>query len=122
MFRVYQQKNNSIFLFVAQEGAFELSQAIKSHKIEKLDLRLNPLTSQGVAPILSIVKEIPLKELNLACCSIDCSIDVLLLKLLKENKTLRKVNLSTNKLGNVSVLLEFIYLIRIYLFNRKEGI
>lgn len=89
--------------FLSQEGAFELSQAIKSHKIEKLDLRLNPLTSQGVAPILDVIKEIPLRELNLACCSIDYSIDVLLLKLLKENKTLRKVNLSTNKLGNVSL-------------------
>uniref|UniRef100_A0A1L8DMB9 Putative ran gtpase-activating protein n=1 Tax=Nyssomyia neivai TaxID=330878 RepID=A0A1L8DMB9_9DIPT len=83
--------------FLSFEGILDLSTVIKRRKIQKLDLRLNPIKTNGAHAILGILKDIPIKELNLSCCSLDSEIEFLLLKALKECKSLEKLNLSVNR-------------------------
>lgn len=48
--------------FLAPEGASELAEILGHRKIEKLDMRLNPITSEGAAAIFAAVGTIPIKE------------------------------------------------------------
>lgn len=48
--------------FLSSEGALQLAQTIRRRKIEKLDIRLNPITSEGAAAIFGILNDIPIKE------------------------------------------------------------
>lgn len=48
--------------FLAPDGASELAEILKRRQIEKLDMRLNPITSEGAAAIFAAVGTIPIKE------------------------------------------------------------
>lgn len=48
--------------FLSSEGALLLAQAIQRRKLEKLDIRLNPITSEGAAAIFHILNDIPIRE------------------------------------------------------------
>lgn len=48
--------------FLSPAGVAELSKILRKRQIEKLDLRLNPITSEGAAAIFAVVSEIPIKE------------------------------------------------------------
>uniref|UniRef100_A0A336MCA9 CSON014907 protein n=1 Tax=Culicoides sonorensis TaxID=179676 RepID=A0A336MCA9_CULSO len=85
--------------FLSSEGALQLAKACRRRNIEKLDIRLNPITSEGAAAIFSVLNEIPIIELNMACCSLDETIGPYIFKAIKENKTLKSLNVSANHLG-----------------------
>lgn len=85
--------------FLAPEGACELAEILGNRKIEKLDMRLNPITSEGAAAIFAASATVPIKELNLACCSLDETIGPLLIHLIETNKTIKSLNISANRLG-----------------------
>ncbi|XP_055700746.1 dynein regulatory complex subunit 5 [Phlebotomus papatasi] len=83
--------------FLTFNGIIELTTVIKRRRLKKLDLRLNPIKSEGASAIFGILKDIQVQELNLSCCSLDASISFLLLKIVMECKSLEILNLSVNK-------------------------
>lgn len=85
--------------FLSPHGASDLAKILRRRNIQKLDLRLNPITSEGAAALFSIVNGIPIQQLNLACCSLDESIGPLLLKVIEVNQTIKSLNVSANRLG-----------------------
>lgn len=48
--------------FLSSDGALLLAQTIRRRTIEKLDIRLNPITSEGAVAIFVILNEIPIRE------------------------------------------------------------
>lgn len=50
-----------IFFSIAHEGAIELAAVIKTRNIETLDLRLNPIGSDGAAAIFGVMHRTPIK-------------------------------------------------------------
>ncbi|XP_055677018.1 dynein regulatory complex subunit 5 [Lutzomyia longipalpis] len=86
--------------FLSSNGILELSKVIKRRKIQKLDLRLNPIKSDGAFAIFGILRHMHVKELNLSCCSLDDEISFLFIKTLKECKFLEKLNLSVNRFSH----------------------
>lgn len=48
--------------FLSPEGALLLARTIRKRKIEKLDIRLNPITSEGAAALFSVLNDIPIRE------------------------------------------------------------
>jgi Leucine Rich repeat len=107
-------------MFVAAEGAFRLANAIKRRKIQTLDLRLNPIKTEGASVICSWARYQPVETLSMACCSIDDTIDVLLLPILRGHTTLRSFDISSNKLNDVS-LAYFMNSMSLYQENPFQG-
>lgn len=85
--------------FISSEGAALLANILRRRKIETLDLKLNPILSDGANEILALVGIIELSSLNISSCSFDESIEEALLYVLRKNKKLRQLNISINKLG-----------------------
>ncbi|XP_059621315.1 dynein regulatory complex subunit 5 [Phlebotomus argentipes] len=83
--------------FLTFDGILNLATVIKRRKIQKLDLRLNPIKANGASGIFGILKDIPIRELNLSCCSLDNSMSFMLLKIVEECKSLERLNLSVNR-------------------------
>ncbi|KAL1374371.1 hypothetical protein pipiens_018117, partial [Culex pipiens pipiens] len=85
--------------FLSAESILFLVHLIRRRPIERLDLRLNPIGNPGAIIILTMMFYLPLKELNLSCCSIDEEIEEYLLMMLRFNKSVKFLDLSSNKLG-----------------------
>ncbi|CRK98782.1 CLUMA_CG012042, isoform A [Clunio marinus] len=87
-------------IMLTSHGAKLLANILRRRKIETIDLKLNPILAEGALHILALVNIVDLVSLNLSSCSFDRSIEEGLIYVLKQNKTLRNLNLSTNKLGD----------------------
>ncbi|XP_055638572.1 uncharacterized protein LOC129776763 [Toxorhynchites rutilus septentrionalis] len=85
--------------FLSSESILDLIHLIRRRPIERLDLRLNPILTEGAIFVLTMVFYLPLKELNLSCCSIDEEIEEYLLMILRFNKSIKFLDFSSNKLG-----------------------
>lgn len=48
--------------FLSSDGALLLAKSLRKRNIEKLDIRLNPITSEGAAAIFHILNDIPIRE------------------------------------------------------------
>lgn len=89
----------------AEEGAYTLSRTLVHIPLVRLVLRLNPIQSDGAAAIFHTLQTMPIKELDLASCSITESITKLFMMLICQQKTLLVIDLSNNDLGQVSAAL-----------------
>lgn len=85
--------------FISFEGAALLANILRRRKIETLDLKLNPILTEGANEILALAGIIELVELNLSSCSFDENVEESLLYVIKNNKKLVKLNISINKLS-----------------------
>ncbi|XP_049534246.1 uncharacterized protein LOC125950359 [Anopheles darlingi] len=85
--------------FLSPESVQELTWRLRHRPIQRLDLRLNPILTDGAMIIMTGVLYMPLKELNLSCCSIDEQIEEHLLMLIRFNSTIRRLDISSNRLG-----------------------
>ncbi|KXJ83784.1 uncharacterized protein LOC109622067 [Aedes albopictus] len=85
--------------FLSSDSIVDLIHLIRRRPIEKLDLRLNPILSEGAICVLTMMFYLPLKELNLSCCSIDEEIEEYLLMMLRFNSSIKFLDFSSNKLG-----------------------
>jgi hypothetical protein len=85
--------------FISSEGAALLANILRRRKIETLDLKLNPILSDGANEILALVGIIELTSLNISSCSFDESVEEALLYVLRKNKKLRQLNIAINKFG-----------------------
>lgn len=86
--------------FISTEGAMLLSNILRRRKIETLDLKLNPILSDGANEILALAGIIELSVLNISSCSFDETVEEALLFVLRKNKKLRQLNISINKLSD----------------------
>ncbi|XP_053949283.1 dynein regulatory complex subunit 5 [Anastrepha ludens] len=84
---------------ITSEGAYVLSRTIKGLSLRKLILRLNPIESDGVATIFSLLQNLPIETLDISGCSICESITKLFMQLIIQNKSLVSIDISNNKLG-----------------------
>jgi hypothetical protein len=89
---------------IAAQGILQLSDALKKRNIERLDVRLNPIGSDGAAIIFSLIRQQKIKYLSIACCSIDENIEKMLLSALSSHRTLSILDISSNKFNDVSIL------------------
>uniref|UniRef100_A0A182K1I7 J domain-containing protein n=1 Tax=Anopheles christyi TaxID=43041 RepID=A0A182K1I7_9DIPT len=85
--------------FLSPESVQELTWRLRHRRIEKLDLRLNPILTEGAIFIITSVFYMPLQELNLSCCSIDEQIEEYLLMLIRFNDTIKRLDISSNRLS-----------------------
>ncbi|KAG5680513.1 hypothetical protein PVAND_010020 [Polypedilum vanderplanki] len=85
--------------FISSEGASLLANILRRRKIETLDLKLNPILSDGANEILALAGIVELTSLNISSCSFDEKVEEALLFVLRKNNKLRKLNISINKLG-----------------------
>lgn len=85
--------------FISADGAVLLANILRRRKIETLDLKLNPILTQGANEILALANIIGLVSLNISSCSFDEGVEECLLYVIKRNKTMRKLNVSINKLN-----------------------
>ncbi|GAB0088129.1 uncharacterized protein DMENIID0001_025110 [Sergentomyia squamirostris] len=83
--------------FLTFDGILQLSFVIRRRRITTLNLKLNPIKSDGANAIFGALKDMQTRELNLSCCSLDSSMSFLLLKIINECTTLKRLNLSVNK-------------------------
>lgn len=74
-----------------------------------IDLRMNPIANTGAAAILSSSHLMDLETLNLSSCSFDESIGSTLLFVIKNNKTLKSISVSNNRIGVVSAIKFVLY-------------
>ncbi|XP_004518540.1 T-complex-associated testis-expressed protein 1 [Ceratitis capitata] len=84
---------------ITSEGAYILSRTIKGLSLRKLILRMNPIESDGVAAIFSLLRDLPIETLDISCCSISPTITKLFMQLIIQNKFLVSVDISNNNLG-----------------------
>ncbi|XP_017478952.1 PREDICTED: T-complex-associated testis-expressed protein 1, partial [Rhagoletis zephyria] len=84
---------------ITSEGAYVLSRTIKGLSLRKLILRLNPIESDGVAAIFSLMQRMPVEALDISGCSVCPSITKLFMQLLIQNKSLVNIDISNNELG-----------------------
>ncbi|XP_001651259.2 uncharacterized protein LOC5566884 [Aedes aegypti] len=87
--------------FLSSESIVDLVHLIRRRPIEKLDLRLNPILSEGAICVFTMIFYLPLKDLNLSCCSIDEEIEEYLLMMLRFNQSVKFLDMSSNKLGPI---------------------
>uniref|UniRef100_A0A182J5W9 Uncharacterized protein n=1 Tax=Anopheles atroparvus TaxID=41427 RepID=A0A182J5W9_ANOAO len=85
--------------FLSPESVQELTWRLRHRKIERLDLRLNPILTEGAIFVMTSVFHMPLQDLNLSCCSIDEQIEEYLLMLIRFNNTIKRFDISSNHLG-----------------------
>ncbi|XP_053696732.1 uncharacterized protein LOC128744017 [Sabethes cyaneus] len=85
--------------FLSSESILDLVHLIRRRPIERLDLRLNPILTEGAISVLTMIFYLPLKELNLSCCSIDEQIEDYLLMTIRFNTSIEVLNFSSNPLG-----------------------
>ncbi|XP_058818319.1 uncharacterized protein LOC131681524 [Topomyia yanbarensis] len=88
--------------FLSSESIFDLVHVIRRRPIERLDLRLNPILTEGAVSVLTTIFYLPLKELNLSCCSIDEGIEEYLLMTLRFNTSVKFLDCSSNPLGQAT--------------------
>ncbi|XP_017860566.1 PREDICTED: uncharacterized protein LOC108612165 [Drosophila arizonae] len=84
---------------ITEEGAYTLSRTLVHVPLVRLVLRLNPIQSDGAAAIFHTLQTMPIKQLDLASCSITESITKLFMMLICQQKTLLVIDLSNNDLG-----------------------
>lgn len=85
--------------FISADGAALLANILRRRKIETLDMKLNPILTEGANEILAIANVIGLVSLSISSCSFDEGVGDALLHVIKFNKTMRKLNVSINKLS-----------------------
>lgn len=85
--------------FISYEGAALLANILRRRKIEMLDLKLNPILTEGANEILALAGIVELVELNISSCSFDENVEEALLYVIKHNKQLVNLNISINKLS-----------------------
>lgn len=85
--------------FISYEGAALLANILRRRKLDALDMKLNPILTEGTNEILALAGIIDLTELNISSCSFDENVDEALLYVLKNDKKLIKFNISINKLN-----------------------
>lgn len=85
--------------FISHEGANLLANILRRRKIETLDLKLNPILTEGANEIFALAGIVELVELNLSSCSFDENVEESLLYVIKNNKMLVRLNISINKLS-----------------------
>lgn len=85
--------------FISPDGAMLLSNILRRRKIETLDLKLNPILTEGANEILALANVIGLVTLNISSCSFDEGVEEALLYVIKRNRTMRRLNVSINKLS-----------------------
>lgn len=88
--------------FISPDGATLLANILRRRQIETLDLKLNPILSEGANEILALAGIIGLRGLNISSCSFDEGVEDALLFVLRTNKVMRELNISINKLGEDS--------------------
>ncbi|KAL7038744.1 hypothetical protein ACKWTF_009678 [Chironomus riparius] len=86
--------------FISHEGAALLANILRRRKIETLDLKLNPILTEGANEIFALAGIVELVELNLSSCSFDENVEESLLYVIKNNKMLVRLNISINKLSD----------------------
>ncbi|XP_050316613.1 dynein regulatory complex subunit 5 [Bactrocera neohumeralis] len=84
---------------ITSEGAYVLSRTMKGVSLRKLILRMNPIQSDGVAAIFSLLCDLPVETLDISGCSICQSITKLFMQLIIKNKALVSIDISNNDLG-----------------------
>jgi hypothetical protein len=83
--------------FISADGATLLANILRRRKIETLDMKLNPILTEGANEILALANIIGLTSLNISSCSFDEGVEDALLYTIRTNKIMRKLNISINK-------------------------
>ncbi|KAH8409838.1 hypothetical protein KR222_009400 [Zaprionus bogoriensis] len=84
---------------ITEEGAYILSRTLTRVPLQRLVLRLNPIQSDGAAAIFNTLQLMPIRQLDLGSCGITESITRLFMMLICQQKTLLRIDLSNNCLG-----------------------